>query len=151
VPAVGVLDSNALDVLLEAPDLHDRVTDVLERELLRLMYTHVTRDEVAAVPDAARRTELLSLLTTIGELVPTGDFVVGYSRLGMARLSREDSAIDQLRSRRGDHVADALIAGTARFERGFLITYDRRLTNRATAVGIAVGTWEQLLNRLSSS
>jgi predicted nucleic acid-binding protein len=146
----AVLDTNAVDHLLDAPDLNLQVVSAVEGGKLRLLYTHVTVDEVARVPDAARRAGLLSLLTAFAEAVPTGDFVVGTSRVGMARLSGENSPIDALRSPTGGHTFDALIAGTALYEGAQLVTYERRLTNRATAAGITVVTWPGLLAQLPS-
>ena len=145
---VAVLDSNAVDALLDQPDLSDRVAAAVDAGVLRLLYTHVTVDELAQVPDDARRADLLSLLTAYAFAVPTGDFALGASRLGMARISGEDSPIDALRSSAGRHTLDALVAGTARQEGALLVTYERRLTNRARAAGITAVTWDVLLGRL---
>lgn len=144
----AVLDTNAIDRVLDSPDLNLQVTRAVEGGRLRLLYTHVTVDEISQVPDAKRRADLFVLLTACAEAVPTGDVVVGHSRLGMARLSGDDSPIDSLRSPTGKHTADALIAGTALDESALLVTYERRLTNQATAAGATVVTWSGLLARL---
>jgi predicted nucleic acid-binding protein len=145
----AVLDSNAVDPLLDSPDLNQRVVAAVGAENLRLLYTHVTVDEIAKVGDPVRRADLLALLTAFAHPVPTSDFVVGVSRLDMARVSGEDSQIDAVRSPHGKHTNDALIACTARYESAYLVTYENRLTNRAQAVGVKVKKWDDLLDLIA--
>lgn len=144
----AVLDTNAIDRVLDSPDLNLQVTGAVEAGHLRLLYTHVTADEISKVPDRNRRADLLALLTAHAEAVPTEDVVADHSRLDMARLSGADSQINSLRSLIGNHTNDALIASTALYENALLVTYERRLTNRATAAGATVVTWSGLLARL---
>jgi hypothetical protein len=107
----AVLDSNAVDRILDSPDLNGRVATAVQSQGLRLLYSHITIDEIAKIPDVRqqRRTDLLSWVTTFCSPVPTGGFVLDRSRLGMARLGEANGVIPYLQSDKGDHTLDALI------------------------------------------
>lgn len=143
----AVLDSNALDHVVDSAELNGRVAAAVQSGRVRLLYTHVSVDEIAKIPDAKqqRRADILSWLTTFCVPVPTGGFVLDVSRLDMARLADASGVIPYLQSDRGDHTLDALIGATALYEQAFLLTYDRRLASRALSNGIDVLTWEGLL------
>jgi predicted nucleic acid-binding protein len=142
---VVVLDSNAVDPLLDDRALCARVLAAVARGSLRVLYTHVTVGQIAATPDAARRVDLARVLREVGEPVATAAFVLDYSRLGMARL--EGSArLDDFRAPGGD-TWDALIAVTAAEDGAILVTQDRRLANRACKAGVLVArAWEEVLD-----
>jgi hypothetical protein len=89
----------------------------------------VQADEVERTPDRER---VRRLLTVPVEEVATYGFVVGYSRVGMARLS-DPEPFESLRGGNLDHTEDALIAATADYENATLVTEDRRLRGRATS------------------
>jgi predicted nucleic acid-binding protein len=149
----AVLDSNALDRVLDSPDLNVQVVAAVEADQVRLLYTHVTIDELAKIPDARmqRRADLLAWVTTFASPVPTGGFVLDVSRLDMGRIGDATGVIPYLQSAQGDHTLDALIGATAKYEAAYLLTYDKRLSNRAAAHGIAVCTWESLLEEIDTS
>ncbi len=146
-----VLDSNAVDYIVDSPDLNGKVVAAVQAGRIRLLYSHITIDEIAKISDAKqqRRADLLSWLTTFCSCVPTGGFVLDVSRLDMARLAGATEVVPYLQSDRGDHTLDALIGATAHFEGANLLTYDRRLANRARAQGIDVNTWEDLLDEVA--
>ncbi|XVQ86471.1 hypothetical protein ACQP2K_03280 [Microbispora siamensis] len=145
-----VLDSNAVDPLIDIPGAVESVRSAIDRGELEVLYTHVTIDELATTPDLDRRQRLILVIAEIGTLVPTGGFALGFSRLDHGRLmADEDVPVFQaLTSGSVDHTRDALIASTARFEGCTLVTNEKRLSARAREQGIEVLTSEQLLRAI---
>lgn len=142
-----VFDSNAIDPIADAPGALDALQSAVESGALVVLYTHVTTDELSAIPDADRRARLLLVMGALGRIVPTGDFILDVSRLDFARLGDASSAvaIENLRSNSAAHSRDALIASTARYEQCALVTNERRLAARARDEGIEVLTTASLL------
>jgi hypothetical protein len=140
-----VLDSNALDVLCQ-PRLFTSVRQAVEQGRLVLMWTHITIDELAAIPDAHKRGQLLTLGSILTWFVPTGSFVIEYSRLDAARLGDKQDSVGVEAFRRGrlKETADALIGATAVFERARIATRDARLIKSATARGVEIVDPEDL-------
>jgi predicted nucleic acid-binding protein len=122
----AVLDSNAVDPLLDLPGAYEAVLTALDAGRVELLFTHVNIDELAAVPDLDRRSRLLLTLVDIGRLVPTGAFALDVSRLNFARLNEDIDVVEALRSGNVDHTRDALIAATAIYEGCALVTNERR-------------------------
>jgi predicted nucleic acid-binding protein len=147
----AVLDSNAVDPLVDLPGAYEAVRAGLDAGEVELLFTHVNIDELAAVPDWDRRSRLLLVLVDIGRLVPTGAFALDYSRLNFARRYEDVTVIEALRSGNIDHTRDALIAATAVFEACALVTNEKRLTARARDRGIEVLTTFDLLAELGFS
>src|SRR5690348_1315857 len=133
---VAVVDSNAVDHLVDDPDLRRVIEGALADDRLRLLYTHLTMDELAEIPDPIRRRDLVAAITSLGEKVPTSAFVLDFSRLDEARLGDDSDDFESLRDGKLSHTVDALIATTARSERGLFITQDRRAAGRAQRAGI---------------
>jgi predicted nucleic acid-binding protein len=142
----AVLDSNAVDPFIDLTGAQDVVRVAVRSGQLELLFTHVNIDELAATPDADRRSRLLLALVDFGHLVPTGAF--DFSRLGYARLMDDADVVEALRSRNVDHTRDALIASTAVFEKCALVTNEKRLTARARDRGIEVLSSLDLLHEL---
>jgi hypothetical protein len=142
-----VFDSNAIDPLVDNPGAFEALEAAKLAGDLQVLYTHVNIDELAAVPDLERRSTLILLLIALGELVPTGFAACDYSRFNFARFGDEDDAElhETLRSANFKHTRDALIAGTALYEKCALATNEHRLASRARACGIEVLTSRELL------
>jgi hypothetical protein len=141
-----VLDSNAVDPLIDLPGAYEAVRAAIDCGRLDVLYTHVTIDELAATRDPDRRSRLLATVRSLGRLVPTGAFILDVSRLGLARLSDDVEAVETLRSNNAAHSQDALIAITAAYENCALVTNEaRRLPARARERGIEVMTSADLL------
>jgi hypothetical protein len=98
-----VLDSNAVDPLIDLPGAHEAVRAAVDAGQAELLFTHVNIEELAAVPNLDRRSRLLLILVDIGRLVPTGAFACDVSRLSFARLSEDVDVIEALRSGNVDH------------------------------------------------
>ncbi len=131
-----VVDANAIDPLVDLPGAHAVVRAAVDRGQLEVLYTHITIDELTATPDEDRRSRLVLALISLGRLVPTGAFVLGFSRLGYGRFGSDDEAFEAFRSGNVDHTHDALIAATAQFEQCEVVTADGRLAKRARGRGV---------------
>ncbi|XVV05371.1 hypothetical protein ACQPW3_08245 [Actinosynnema sp. CA-248983] len=142
-----MIDSNVVDPLADVAGAFEALESGVDASALEILYTHVTIDELSGVPDADRRSHLLLLLIALGRLVPTGVFVLGYSRPNFARFSTPevDRVWEVLKSGNIRHTRDALIAGTAVFEQCALTTNDKRLAGRARACGLEVLSGAELL------
>jgi hypothetical protein len=143
-----VVDANAIDPIVDLPGAYEVMRSSVDQGQLEVLFTHITIDELAATPDEDRRSLLLLLLVDLGHLIPTGAFVLGFSRLSFARLTSDGEAVEAFRSGNIDHTRDALVAATAQFERCALVTSDQRLTNRARERGVEVITPDDLLAEL---
>jgi rRNA-processing protein FCF1 len=151
MPLRVVFDSNAVDPLIDQPGSYELLREAIDTGRLEVLFTHVTIDELAEVPDESRRDRLRRAITTLGRKVPTGAFILDYSRLDEARLGDDVSAVAALRSNNIRHSNDALIAVTPSYEQCHLITHERRLTGRAREQGIPVLTFAELLVELQQT
>ncbi|MFD6490698.1 hypothetical protein [Streptomyces sp. NPDC060188] len=146
-----VFDSNAIDPIADTPEAYERIKKAVDTGALEVLYTHISIDELAEIPDLDRRQRLLLLLVSIGRLVATGSAVLDFSRLDFCRLGADEgeASFDGLRSGSIRHTKDALIADTAAHEHCALVTNERRLTKRAAERGIEVLTTRALLDELA--
>lgn len=134
-PRTVVLDSNAVDVIADTPGLLDEVRSAIDDGFLRLVVTHITYDELAAIGDPVRRTRMLAVAEAIGQVVPTGAFVLGTSRLGQARLGDRDF-FEAYRQDNLKHTNDALNSITAEVDGAAVCTRDKTMRSRALARGL---------------
>lgn len=141
-----VLDSNAIDPIAEQPDGYEAIRSAVDAGRLEVLFTHITVEELARVPDPERRSLLLLVLIDLGYLIPTGAAVVGFSRLNFCRINDDTEAFEAFRSGNVVHTRDALIAATAQFEQCALVTNDQRLTGRARERGVEVLTVSDLVS-----
>ena len=72
-PIVAVFDSNAVDPLVDDAQVRSLVGDAVAAGTLRVLYTHVTWDELGATPDLGRREALREAIQTIGERVSVAE------------------------------------------------------------------------------
>ncbi len=96
-----------------------QIGDAVDRREVEVLVTHVQVDELARDPDVEGCSlNLIALLRCRARLIETGLFVIGLSRLDLARLSDQEdvSAFDRHLGegvRREQHIEDATIASTA--------------------------------------
>ena len=112
---------------------------------LEILFTHVTVDEMAAIPVLEKRQRLLIFLIAIGRMIDTSSVCLDVSRLDFCRLSDDDGTFEALRSNKISHSRDALIAHSALAEKCALVTNEKRLTARSRDQGIEVLTTADLL------
>jgi len=110
---------------------------------VRLLYTHVTMDELVATPDLGRRRDSLTRSRPSQRRCqrgPSSSTCHAAGKQGSARTQKPFETLGGLR-----HAKDALIATTAQFESALFITSDRRAAGRARDVGIDVCGMGELL------
>lgn len=116
-PLQLMLDGNIADVLLDDEILRNGLRDLLDIGAAEIYVTHVAVDEILKTPDPARRDWLIFTLLAVGtRLVPTSTFVLGTSRLDLAKLGNDaaNSALDEFMEGNRRRLEDALIATTSR-------------------------------------
>ncbi len=96
--------------------------------------THIQNDELQATRDPHRRSRLLAMFTMIPQdHIPTESFILGHSRLDMARLGEGNlysdikGKLDEQNGGRSSNIKDALIAETAIMNGLTLVTDDSDL------------------------
>ena len=139
-------DSNVVDAIEASPGLLRAIQRAAASGELILLSSHVQGDELAATPDQERRAKLLNLYRALPvTTVATHGFVLGVSRLGMARLgdgSWTGVGIDDLDSKGRKHRRDALIGVTAAGEADVFVTRERRLQRKMKAAGARCEIWD---------
>jgi hypothetical protein len=68
----AVLDSNAIDPLIDLPGAYEAVRTAIDAGRVELLFTHVNIDELAAVPDLRARDRGVEVLTTLDLLTELG-------------------------------------------------------------------------------
>lgn len=143
----GVMDSNSVDSLKE-PGRFEQWSGAVESGQLRLLWTHVTIDELCEIGDVDQRAHLITLGAAVCHLVATGAAVFDFSRYNFCRFGDDEEAFEELRAGNIKNTRDALICSTAAFEKCPLITRDTRMTKRALRRGIDVWTPDVVDQRL---
>jgi predicted nucleic acid-binding protein len=145
------LDANAVDGIADDVDRFEAVRQAVTGGRLELLWTHVTIDELAAIPDSSRRARLLTIAASMAKLVPTGAFVTEFSRVDFARLFDDVETFEAFRLGNVKHTRDALVAATAAYEGAAVVTDDVGLRNRATARGLRVLSSAELVAEVSTA
>lgn len=141
-----VMDSNAMDPFMDLLGAYETARAAVDAGDLEILFTHVTVEELAAIPDLERRCRLLIFLIDLGRMVPTGAFIVGASRLDFGRSCDDTESLGVLIGQGVKHLRDALIGATALIDDCALVTHDSRLSARARERGVEVLTTHQLLS-----
>ena len=137
-----MLDTNIFDRIIEVPGFAGHLRSLTAGGRLDIVVTHVQEDELARIPDTAKRREV--------QLVPrrsiaTSVFLMGFSPLGAARLGEGDGgglSLDELAER--NRVPDAVIALTAAAEAEEVeafVTEDARLARSVKAKAKTLKVW----------
>jgi predicted nucleic acid-binding protein len=145
-PVSYIIDTNIFDKLAADADALALAEQLVQRGEMKLLSTHIQRDEIAQVTDQERLQKLLSVPI---EEVPTFGIVLGVSRIGMARFAPSEP-LESLRAGedRSTRTNDALIAMTAQFEQATLVTEDKDLRKRAVRHAIATIGWAEFRRTL---
>lgn len=110
----------------------------------QVVATHIQIDELNNTSDAERRARLFLIFAeTVPTLVPTESFVLDISRLGHAKIGKEESLAQQIRNDldnlnkgKPNNIQDALIAEVAAVNNYTLVTADYDLAQIAKKHGI---------------
>ena len=135
-----MIDTMVFDALYDDQDGREAVLDAIRHGALRLLTTHVQEDQIAAIPDHARRKALQQLPRTV---VPSAVMVDGVTRTGRARVN---GANPYARMRDVRHFQDSLIADATAARADLLVTDDRRLAREAYDLGNDVWSSAELLD-----
>ena len=125
------LDSNVYDEFLESQELLDLVLDATSQGLIELVGTHVEPDELQATKQnkPAKGIRLVSAhLELNANQVDTEGFVIGLSRLDMARLFSDEDAelFTRLTANNPKHSEDVLMIMTAKREKATFVSQEMK-------------------------
>lgn len=101
-------DSMMFDALVASETIRRAVIDMTRSGALSLYTTHIQEDQLERIADLDKVWRVKSVPRRI---IPTSEFIVGVSRLGMARLGT-GRAYELVRNGQR-HIDDAIIAATA--------------------------------------
>jgi hypothetical protein len=136
-----MLDSNVHDLIVANPRIRDAINRRINSGALKLITTHVQRDELSSAPADKRE----ALLCIYGQAmsVHTSGAVWGVSNWGAAKYGspNETSSINAIMSGNRRHAEDALIASTADGEADVLVTDETRLHSKIRRAGFTVKVW----------
>lgn len=120
--------------------------------------THIQFDEIRVTKNENRRVQLIGVFSEIITMqLPTESFVLGVSRLGMAKVSDGDLynkllvRLNSLNNSKLNNTQDVLIAETAINNNFILVTDDRNLAQVMTECGGKVCNHKKLLTNNSGS
>jgi predicted nucleic acid-binding protein len=136
-----VLDTNIYDKIVERGITDDLLRLVAARRL-RILTTHVQRDELEKIADVAKRQ---AVFRVPGQIVPTAAAVYGVSRYGHARYGEggaDGIDISAIQKGNPEHSEDALIAETAAYELTVIVTEDAQLANKVRAKASKTRVWD---------
>ena len=149
VPARVVVDGCSIDPLVDYEDALPVLVSAVNAGSVEVLYEHIARDEIADTDDPERRQRLLDALDAVARPVPSGAFVLDYSKLDHARLSDDEAGFEALQIKNRKYTKDALIAITAKVEGAALVTEERRrIRHRARAEGVDVWYMLELITAI---
>ena len=135
-----LVDTNIINWLIDGRVEHEALPSDGE-----LVATHIQIDEINRTSNEDRRARLvLTLMSTIRELLPTETTILGVSRLAWCKLGNGTiyesikEALDARNGRRSSNIHDAPIAEVAIVNRFTLLTADTDLAQITREHGGAV-------------
>ena len=143
-----MFDTNVFDKLPEFIDLIRDSTTQYE-----YFVTTIQIDELCEIPDHKidiRKRNFLMLADLRAKLVPLSVFVLGWARLGYARLG-EGEVFNKILNKNKSNVEDAAIADTAVYEGCTLITNDDDLYERMDKNGYDVMKFDDFIKTLQDT
>lgn len=140
-----IFDTNVYDEIVEGV----LQVDFLTEKKVKLFTTHIQIDELSNTPDADKRAQLfISLIELRARLLPTESFVIGYSRIELAKITDGDALIDRLERGSSRRTNDAIIGEVAIKHKLTLITNDERFKSVVKANGGEAMTVKELISNL---
>jgi hypothetical protein len=145
-----MLDSNVHDLIAADQCVLDAIKQRIVDNRLKLVSTHVQRDELSLAPEP-KRAALLEIYG-LAEKVPTNGAVWDVSSWdecswGTAKVI---ASIVELMMGNPNHAEDALIAATAPGEADAFVTNDNRLASkiRCSEGSVKVWSWDEFVGWL---
>jgi hypothetical protein len=132
-----LLDSNAVDPIVELPGALDFVANEVTAGRVELLMTPTGRREIGRTPDEAVRARLESVLGyTAGVL--DGAFVFDRTGFNEGVFVEDTSDFEAVRAGNVKNINDAVIALSAKMEAAALVTNDKQLRSNAPKIGLQV-------------
>ena len=134
-----IFDTNISDRMVDGEIKMEEINLKSEGKSFKYFATHLQMDEISKCKNVERRTKLIEIFNKIGqEEIPTESFVIGYSRLGMAKLG-DGLILEELRQGNLKNTEDALIGEVAIKQKLALVSEDEKFRKRVIKkVGIAI-------------
>lgn len=109
---------------------------------IQLFCTHIQKDEIEDIRDTELRQSLLDIFKCLqGEQIPTETFVLGKSRLDIAKLG-DGETFNKLQRNKQKETEDALIGEACIKNKITLVTGDGDLVNLVKNNGCSVLHWD---------
>jgi len=127
-----MLDTNQYDRLLDAPETYDKLLELQSEGKIKLLATHIQKDEILAIDNLSRRRRLEALLAHAC-LIGTRGAILDVSRFDLAKFGddKDRALIEHIRGDAWERESeDALIVATAAKDADIFVTDDRPLTRR---------------------
>lgn len=127
-----MLDTNQYDRLLDAPETYDKLLELQSGGKIKLLATHIQKDEILAIDNLGRRRRLEALLAHAC-LIGTRGAILDVSRFDLAKFGddKDRALIEHIRGDAWERESeDALIVATAAKDADIFVTDDRPLTRR---------------------
>lgn len=136
-----MLDSNVHDLIAADQAVLGVLRECLAEGRIKLVSTHVQRDELSRTPEP-KRTALMAIYG-LTESVSTIGAVWDVSRWDESSWASDEvsASIVALMAGNPKHAEDALIAATAADEADILITNDTQLASKIQRAGLSVKVW----------
>jgi hypothetical protein len=136
-----MLDSNVHDLIVADQAAKAAILKRIADGRLRLISTHVQRDELSLAP-LPKRDALLAIYE-LGDSVQTTGAVWDVSRWDQSTYGSDEvnASIEALMAGNPSHAEDALIAATAAGEADVLVTNETRLASKIQRAGFGVDVW----------
>lgn len=136
-----MLDSNVHDLIVADQATKDAILKRIAEGRLKLISTHVQRDELSLAPSTKR--DALLAIYQLNDVVQTTGAVWDVSRWDQSTYGSDDvnASIDAMMAGNPKHAEDALIAATAAGEADVLVTNESRLASKIRRSGFAVDVW----------
>jgi hypothetical protein len=125
-----MLDSNVHDLIIADQRSLGAIAQRIDRGELKLISTHVQRDEISLAPEAKR--EALMEIYGMSQSVPTSGAVWDVSCWDESTYGSDavNAAIDAMMGGNSKHAEDALIAASANGEADELVTDETGLLQK---------------------
>jgi predicted nucleic acid-binding protein len=146
-----MLDSNVHDLVAADPSTLAAIKQRIADGQLKLISTHIQRDELSRAPEP-KRTQLLKIYGLAEKVSTTGAVwdVSSWDECSWAD-DATSAAIVAMVAGNTKHAEDALIAATASDEADALVTNETRLASKIRRAGFAgkVWSWDEFAGWLS--
>ena len=136
-----MLDTNVHDLIAADHAVRDAILKRIEDGQLRLVSTHIQRDELARAPEPKR--DALLAIYGLAEKVSTIGAVWDVSSWDECNWGADETSVSTNRLMAGNHkhAEDALIAATASNEADVLVTDETRLASKIRRAGFTCEVW----------